>query len=111
VLGEGLGASVGVGDGVGDGVGIGVGEGNGLGDSKGNGLGTGDGNVAVDLTEVMIIEVRLTTVVAITMKIGIRTGISYILCLKNSTWRRRFLASSLVLYGPPKLRLVFSEKT
>lgn len=32
-------------------------------------------------------------------------------CLKNSTWRKRFIASSRVLYGPPKLRRVFSDKT
>lgn len=89
--GVGVGAVVGaiVGLGVGDGVGVGVGEGDGLGDSKNNGLGTEDGDVAVDLTEVTIIEVRLTTVVAITTRMGTRTGISYIYfplrCLKNST--------------------------
>ena len=32
-------------------------------------------------------------------------------CLKNSTWRKRFKASSRVLYGPPKFFFVFSEIT
>ena len=105
----------GVGLGEGAGVGLGVGEGDRLGDSRGDGLSAGDGDGTIaDLTEVMIMEVKLTTVVAITTKIGMSTGISYIVscfplrCLKNSTWRSRFLASSSVLYGPPKLRLVFS---
>lgn len=35
----------------------------------------------------------------------------YLLCLKNSTWRRRFSASSRVLYGPPRFLPFFSETT
>jgi len=35
----------------------------------------------------------------------------FFLCLKNSTCRSRFTASSLVLYGPPKFLFVFSERT
>src|SRR5271169_5760908 len=34
-----------------------------------------------------------------------------LLRLKNSTWRRRFAASSRVLYGPPRFLPVFSETT
>lgn len=102
--------------GVDDGVGVGVGEGDGLGDCEDDGFGTGDGDVAVDLTEVTIMDARLITVVVITTKMGISAGISSILshlplrCLKNSTCLNLFSASWRVLYGPPKLR-PFSEST
>ena len=102
-LGEGVDAGLGVGEGVGVGVGEDVGEGDRLGDSKGDGLRAGDDGLVADFTEVITMEVKLTIVVAITTKIGMSAGISYIVscfplrCLKNSTWRSRFLASSSVL--------------
>jgi hypothetical protein len=45
-------------------------------------------------------------------EIPIRNGTRfvYLLCLKYSTWRSRFAASSRVLYGPPKF-FPFSEVT
>ena len=121
--GLGNGDGFGLGDGVG--VGIGVGVGVRLGDMVGDGLGEG---ARLLLAVVKTIVARLMKVRGMNSRMGRTAGISLSIsqllplkCLKNSTWRRRFSASSRVLYGPPRLRLreagppkflrVFSERT